>query len=65
LHRHTDALAKSGKYKTGKVCLYRDKTDGFDLKVLNKMVEAAAKKYPCSFKNFYLQRLLTETQPVR
>jgi hypothetical protein len=41
---HTDALAKLGKHKTGVGCLYINKLEDVDIKVLEKMIEAAAKE---------------------
>lgn len=43
LKRHADALTKLGKHKTGRGCLYINKLDDVDLKVLEKMITAAAK----------------------
>ena len=43
LKRHADALTKLGKYKTGVGCLYINKLDDVDTKVLEKMILAAAK----------------------
>ncbi len=43
LQRHTDALKKLGKYKTGVGCLYINKLEDVDIKVLEKMISAAAK----------------------
>ena len=43
LKRHTDALAKLGKHKTGVGCLYINKLEDVDTKVLEKMIVAAAK----------------------
>ena len=41
--RHADALKKLGKYKTGVGCLYITKLEDVDIKVLEKMIAAAAK----------------------
>jgi len=41
---HTDALVKLGKHKTGVGCLYINKLEDVDIKVLEKMIEAAAKE---------------------
>ena len=43
LQRHVDALNKLGKYKTGMGCLYINKLGDVDVKVLEKMINAAAK----------------------
>jgi hypothetical protein len=43
LQRHADALKKLGKYKTGVGCLYINKLEDVDIKVLEKMIAAAAK----------------------
>lgn len=43
LNRHADALKKLGKYKTGVGCLYINKLEDVDLKVLEKMITASAK----------------------
>ncbi|MBL7737942.1 MAG: DUF1801 domain-containing protein [Chitinophagaceae bacterium] len=43
LKRHADALKKLGKYKTGAGCLYINKLEDIDIKVLEKMIVAAAK----------------------
>jgi hypothetical protein len=43
LKRHADALTKLGKYKTGVGCLYINKLEDVDVKVLEKMIDAAAK----------------------
>lgn len=43
LQRHADALKILGKHKTGVGCLYINKLDDVDLKVLEKMIAAAAK----------------------
>ena len=42
LQRHADALTKLGKYKTGVGCLYINKLDDVDIKVLEKIITAAA-----------------------
>ena len=44
LKRHEDALTKLGKHKTGVGCLYINKLEDVDTKVLEKMIAAAAKK---------------------
>ncbi len=43
LKRHADAFTKLGKYKTGSGCLYINKLEDVDIKVLEKMITAAAK----------------------
>jgi hypothetical protein len=43
LQQHADALKKLGKYKTGVGCLYINKLEDVDIKVLEKMIIAAAK----------------------
>lgn len=43
LNRHTEALKKLGKYKTGVGCLYINKLDDVDVKVLEKIIIASAK----------------------
>lgn len=43
LQRHAEALPKLGKYKAGQGCLYINKLEDVDLKVLEKMITAAAK----------------------
>ena len=43
LNRHADALKKLGKYKTGVGCLYINRLDDVDVKVLEKMITASAK----------------------
>ena len=43
LQRHADALSKLGKHKTGVGCLYINKLEDIDIKVLEKMITAAAK----------------------
>ena len=44
LQRHADALKKLGKYKTGVGCLYINKLEDVDLKVLKGMIEASLKR---------------------
>lgn len=44
LKRHEDALTKLGKHKTGVGCLYINKLDDVDTKILEKMIAAASKK---------------------
>jgi hypothetical protein len=43
IQRHTDALKKLGKHKTGVGCLYINKLSDVDMKVLEGMINAAAK----------------------
>lgn len=43
LKRHADAFTKLGKYKTGTGCLYINKLADVDIKILEKMITAAAK----------------------
>jgi hypothetical protein len=43
LQRHADALKKLGKYKTGVGCLYINKLEDVDIKVLEKMIMASSK----------------------
>lgn len=43
LKRHADALKKLGKHKTGTGCLYINKLEDVDIKVLEKMIDAAGK----------------------
>ncbi|HSN61774.1 MAG TPA: DUF1801 domain-containing protein [Ferruginibacter sp.] len=43
LKRHADALTKLGKHKTGAGCLYINKLADIDIKILEKMIDAAAK----------------------
>jgi len=43
LGRHADALTKLGKHKTGTGCLYTNKLEDVDIKILEKMITAAAK----------------------
>ena len=43
IKRHADALTKLGKHKTGTGCLYINKLDDVDIKVLEKMIAAAVK----------------------
>lgn len=46
LQIHTDALKKLGKHKTGVGCLYINKLEDVDVKVLEKMIHDAAKMDP-------------------
>src|SRR5687768_827848 len=43
LQRHAEAFKKLGKYKTGSGCLYINKLEDVDVKVLEKIIAAAAK----------------------
>lgn len=43
LQRHAEALKKLGKHKAGMGCLYINKLEDVDIKVLEKMIMAAAK----------------------
>ena len=43
LQKHADALKKLGKHKAGMGCLYINKLADIDIKVLEKMIAAAAK----------------------
>jgi len=43
LSPHTDSLAKLGKHKTGKGCLYINKLSDVDMKILEKIINAAGK----------------------
>lgn len=43
LKHHADALTKLGKYKTGAGCIYITKLANVDIKVLEKIIAAAAK----------------------
>lgn len=43
LKRHADAFTKLGKYKTGTGCVYINKLADVDIKILEKMITAAAK----------------------
>ena len=44
IKKHEEDLSKLGKHKTGVGCLYINKLADVDLKVLEKMIVAAAKK---------------------
>jgi len=43
LHRHEEAMKKLGKFKTGKGCLYINRLEDVDVKVLEKIIEASVK----------------------
>ncbi|MES1222764.1 MAG: DUF1801 domain-containing protein [Bacteroidota bacterium] len=43
LQKHADALKKLGKHKAGMGCLYINKLEDVDIKVLEKIITAAAK----------------------
>lgn len=44
IRQHAEALSKLGKHKTGVGCLYINKLEDVDIKILEKMIEAAAVK---------------------
>lgn len=44
IQKHAGELNKLGKHKTGVGCLYINKLDDVDIKVLEKMITAAVKK---------------------
>ena len=44
IKQHADALNKLGKHKTGVGCLYINKLEDVDIKVLEKMITAAANR---------------------
>jgi hypothetical protein len=43
IEKHAEALTKLGKHKTGVGCLYINKLEDVDVKVLEKMIVAAVK----------------------
>lgn len=43
IKRHADALHKLGKHKTGVGCLYINKLEDVDVKILEKMINDASK----------------------
>ena len=43
IKEHADTLEKLGKHKTGAGCLYINKLDDVDLKVLKKMIDTSVK----------------------
>ncbi len=43
LKRHADALTRLGKHKTGGGCLYINKLEDVDMKVLEKIIAASVK----------------------
>ena len=43
LKRHAESFSKLGKFKTGSGCLYINKLEDIDIKVLEKIITAAAK----------------------
>ena len=43
IKKHADTLAQLGKHKTGVGCLYINKLEDVNLKVLEKMITAAAR----------------------
>lgn len=44
ISKHADALQKLGKHKTGKGCLYINKLEDVDLKVLKELIKTALKR---------------------
>jgi hypothetical protein len=44
MHQHVDKLSKLGKHKMGVGCLYINKLEDIDLKVLESLIAAAAQK---------------------
>ena len=44
IQQHEDALTKLGKHKTGLGCLYINTLEDVDIKVLEKMIDVAAKE---------------------
>ena len=44
LQQHADALSKLGKHKTGVGCLYINKLEDVDIKILETMINSAVKK---------------------
>ena len=42
IQQHADALSKLGKHKTGVGCLYINKLEEIDIKVLEKIISVAA-----------------------
>jgi hypothetical protein len=44
MQRHADALTKLGKHKTGGGCLYINKLEDVDLKILEGMINAAVRE---------------------
>ena len=44
IKKHADALTKLGKHKTGVGCLYINRLNDVDIKVLEKMITAAANR---------------------
>jgi hypothetical protein len=43
LRRHADALRELGKHKTGVGCLYINKLEDIDIKILEKIITEAMK----------------------
>ena len=43
IEQHADALKKLGKHRTGVGCLYINKLEDVDIKILEKMIDVAAK----------------------
>lgn len=46
LEKNKDILKKLGKYKTGKGCLYINKLEDVDMKVLKELITTSIKKLP-------------------
>lgn len=44
IKQHAEALKKLGKHKTGVGCLYINKLEDVDVKILEKLIDEAAKK---------------------
>ena len=44
IKKHAATLKKLGKHKTGVGCLYINKLDDVDLKVLKELIDASLKK---------------------
>ena len=44
IKQHTDALQKLGKHKTGVGCLYINKLEEIDIKVLKDIIDSSLKK---------------------
>ncbi len=44
IQSHADALKKLGKHKTGSGCLYINKLEDINVKVLEELIKAALKK---------------------
>lgn len=48
IERYEPLLAKLGKHKTGKSCLYIKRLSDIDMKVLEKLISTAVKDTNCS-----------------